>query len=142
MSEEERSQAYSKLAFYTLAHPDPKYIHQHIVDAFAAQTANEDYKPIKVAFALIGLYLYLEKGFTGKQVQLAHMQLARKRKTWPKFVLPENRGSITVDDVLAAAPGEERDHLVKNWCESVWEAYKSVHKQVKDLVKAELWQDK
>jgi hypothetical protein len=63
---------YYELSYYTLAHDDPRFIHQHIVDAFAAQTANQDTNPIKVAFALIGLYLYLEKDYTGKEVQLAH----------------------------------------------------------------------
>jgi Family of unknown function (DUF5946) len=63
---------YYELSYYTLGHKDPGFIHQHIVDAFAAQTANQNTKPIKVAFALIGLYLYLEKDYTGKEVQLAH----------------------------------------------------------------------
>lgn len=131
MNQEELSQDYQELAFYTLAHPDPKFIHQQIVDAFAAQTATKDSKPIKVAFALIGLYLYLDKGFSGRQVQLAHMQMVRKRKTWPKFELPENRGLITIKDVLAISPGEKRDEVIRKWCESVWEAYKPCKKRRK-----------
>jgi len=54
ISEQER---YDELACYTLAHPDPGFIHQNIVDAFGAQTATEADKPIKIAFALVGLYL-------------------------------------------------------------------------------------
>jgi putative acetyltransferase len=54
ISEQEQ---YHELACYTLAHPDPGFIHQNIVDAFAAQTATEADKPIKIAFALVGLYL-------------------------------------------------------------------------------------
>jgi len=53
ISEQER---YDELACYTLAHPDPGFIHQNIVDAFGAQTATEADKPIKIAFALVGLY--------------------------------------------------------------------------------------
>lgn len=139
MSGEELDRDYGELASYTLAHPDPRFVHQHVVDAFAAQTAAVDSKPIKVAFALIGLYLYLEKGMTGKQVQRAHMQLAKGRKTWPAFALPEGRGAMTVRDVLAASPGEGRDETIRRWCESVWDAYASVHKQVEDFVGAELW---
>ena len=52
--------AYDELASYTLAHGDPAFIHQHVVDAFAAQHATDDSKPIGVAFALIGLYLHVE----------------------------------------------------------------------------------
>ena len=98
-----------ELSYYTLAHPNPSFIHQHIVDAFAAQTASDDTKRIGITFALIGLYLYLDRGYTGKQVQLAHMALAKQNKEWPKFVLPKLRGEVTVADVLAESPGEERD---------------------------------
>jgi len=45
---------YNELAFYTLAHPDPAFIHQNVVDAFAAQHADESSKPIYIVFALIG----------------------------------------------------------------------------------------
>ena len=85
---------YNELAFYTLAHPDPAFIHQLVVDAYAAQNANEATKPIAIVFSLIGLYLHLEKGFTGKQVQRAHMQLAKWPNTWTKPPLPTIRGAI------------------------------------------------
>src|SRR5438067_3221775 len=49
---------------------------QHVVDAYAAQTARASTKPITLAFALVGLYLHLEKNQTGKQVQRVHMLLA------------------------------------------------------------------
>ena len=34
--------AYNELCCYTLTHGDPAFIHQHVVDAFAVQTADED----------------------------------------------------------------------------------------------------
>jgi hypothetical protein len=70
---------YNALACYTLSLADPEFIHQHIVDAFGAQRADEKTKPIGVVFALAGLYLYLEKNYTGRQVQLAHIQMAEVR---------------------------------------------------------------
>ena len=64
------SEEYHELAFYTLAHPDKDYfIHQHIVDAFQAQTADEHSKPIAIIFSLAGLYLSAEKGYSGRTVQ-------------------------------------------------------------------------
>jgi hypothetical protein len=125
---------YTELSYYTLSHPDPSFIHQHIVDAFAAQKADEDSKPIGIAFALAGLYLYIEKNFTGRQVQQAHMKMASKRKTWPKFTLPEQRGIITVSDVMAVPPGAPRDEMIQKWCASVWEAWKSSRNQVLALI--------
>lgn len=130
---------YNELAFYTLEHPDKAYfIHQLVVDAFMAQTADESTKPIGITFALVGLYLCLEKNYTGRQVQLAHMQLAKSKKIWPSINLPAERGKITVSDVLFAKSGEARDSMIKKWCASVWEAYKENHVTVKMLVKNEL----
>ena len=125
---------YYELSYYTLAHQDPSFIHQHVVDAFAAQTAGEDSKSIGIAFALIGLYLYLEKGYTGKQVQLAHMSLANRNKEWPRFALPKFRGEVTITDVLKAPPGEKRDTKIRDWCLSVWQAYEDSHGKIADLV--------
>ncbi len=127
---------YDQLAYYTLAHAyeHPEFIHQYIVDAFAAQTADAKTKPITITFALLGLYLHLEKKYTGRQVQLAHIELAKKQKVWPTFALPQNRGDVTVADVLKVAEGSQRDEMINKWCVSVWNAYKDIHQQVKDLV--------
>jgi hypothetical protein len=92
---------YNELCYYTLAHRDPSFIHQHVVDAFAAQHADEKTKPIKLTFALVGLYLHVEKQFSGKRVQQVHMDLARQKRPWPSFALPSKRGSQTAADVLA-----------------------------------------
>lgn len=75
---------FNELSFYTLQHPDQVYfIHQHIVDAYQAQTADQNTKPIALTFSLVGLYLYLEKNYTGRQVQQAHMRMAQHKQTWP-----------------------------------------------------------
>ncbi len=125
---------YNELACYTLSLADPEFIHQHIVDAFGAQRADENTKPIGIMFALAGLYLYLEKNYTGRQVQLAHTQMAKKRKKWPMLELPEKRGDITVADVLNAAPEKKRQEMIRKWCISVWDAYKKNHDIIAVLV--------
>jgi hypothetical protein len=126
--------AYNELCFYTLAHKDPAFIHQHAVDAYAAQTANQDTKPIKLTFALVGLYLHIEKQFSGRQVQLAHMKLGREKEAWPVFQLPEKRGAVTVANILAATAGAERDEMIHQWCVSVWEAYRENRQVISDLL--------
>jgi hypothetical protein len=80
---EECLQLYSDLMCYTVAKQDPEFIHQHVVDTYAAQHGGGPTRIITVAFGLIGLYLTLEKGYTGKQVHQAHMRIAKKRKVWP-----------------------------------------------------------
>lgn len=115
--------AYNELCAYTLQRGDADFIHQHVVDAFAAQRATVETKPINVAFSLAGLYLHVEKGWSGRQVQRAHMRLARRKRSWPTFVLPDDRGRLTVFDVMAAAPGADRDERIDAWCASVWAAF-------------------
>ena len=129
---------FHELTFYTLAQGDSAFIHQHVVDAFAAQTATAGSKPIAVVFALIGLYLHLEHGFTGRQVQRAHMQLGTPRRNWTLPRLPDQRGAIRVADVLAASPGTERDAVIRNWCASVWQAYRDVQGEIREIVRREL----
>jgi hypothetical protein len=129
---------FDELSFYTLAHGDPQFIHQNAVDAFAAQLADETTKPIKIIFALVGLYLTLEHGYTGKQVQRTHMQLAARRKQWPRAELPTTRGNITVADVLQAPPGEARDQAIRAWCASVWEPYRPTRELIRQLLISEL----
>lgn len=128
--------AYHELCGYTLTHPDPlTFVHQHVVDAFAAQHADGRSKPIGVTFALVGLYLHLEKGFSGRQVQRAHMQMARHKRQWPTFDLPDQRGAVTAIDVMAIDAGPERDRAIDHWCRSVWEAFSANRPAVEALLR-------
>ena len=128
-------EAYQELCYYTLAHQSPTFVHQHVVDAFAAQRANEQTKPIKLTFALVGLYLHLERQFSGREVQRAHMTLARQKRAWPKFQLPATRGTMDASNVLAAPAGPARDVAIDAWCAAVWEAYEGSRRAVIELVK-------
>jgi len=122
--------AYDELRCYTLALGDPSFIHQHVVDAFTAQHADEQTKPIALTFALVGLYLHVKKQHSGRQVQRAHMALARQKRLWPTFPLPHARGSMSAADVMAAPQGVERDQAVHAWCVSVWQAFHESHRTV------------
>lgn len=126
--------AYDDLCCYSLTHGDPAFIHQHVVDAYAAQDAKTGDKPIRLTFALVGLYLHVERGFTGRQVQLAHMKLARKKQRWPSLRIPANRGEISAANVLAAQPGTERDDLIHRWTESVWSAFAENRTAIEQLL--------
>src|SRR5262249_32748205 len=109
---------------YTLAHTDPAFIHQYVEDAFTAQSADEHTSDISLVFALVGLYLHVDKGLSGRQVQLAHMRLAHRKRKWPTMVVPRDRGDMTEADVIRAAPGPERDNAIDAWCVSVWNAFR------------------
>src|SRR6185295_18062272 len=105
------------------------------VDAFAAQTADENSKPIKLAFALIGLFLHFEKNYSGREVQRAHMKMARRKREWPRFHPPLDRGDITIANVLSASPGGDRDRALEEWALAVWHAWREQRDVVAELAR-------
>ena len=135
MISEQEQEAYDELAAYTLMRGDATFIHQHVVDAVAVQYSDEQTKPIKLTFGLVGLYLHLEKQFSGRQVQRAHMQMARKKHVWPEFDIPAHRGSMTPSDVLAAPAGPQRDKAIDAWCMSVWTPWQVNRGTLAELLK-------
>src|SRR5262245_45150288 len=126
--------AYEELQCYTLARGDSTFIHQHVVDAWAAQHADSNTKPVGLVFALVGLHLHVERGFSGRQVQRVHMVLSRRGRSWPSFPLPRERGTVTAVDVMAAPDGAERDGAIDAWCASVWNAFSESHRAVVALL--------
>ena len=128
-------EAYDELQAYTLELRDAAFIHQHVVDAWMLQHADETTKSIGVAFALVGMYLHFEKSFSGKEVQRAHMVMGKRSKTWPAFDLPAERGSMNATDVMAAPAGPERDRAIEAWSLSIWQAFHASHAAVADLAK-------
>jgi len=143
MTSEAEQAAYNELTVWTLSLRDREFVHQHVVDAWALQHADENSKAIAVPFTLLGMYLHLEKGYTGKEVQIAHMMLGQPhgrgpgRKNWPRFELPKDRGKMTALDVMAA-PESERKQAIDAWCRSLWEAFRDVQQQVRDWLREEL----
>ena len=127
-------EAYDELSAYTLMRGDATFIHQHVVDAFAVQYSDEETKPIKLTFGLVGLYLKIEKQFSGRRVQRAHMQMARKKHVWPEFEIPTDRGSVRPSDVIAALPGPARDKAIDAWCVSVWTPWQSNRRTIANLL--------
>jgi hypothetical protein len=106
------------------------------VDAQAAQTATQDTKPIGLIFALIGLYLHVEKQLSGSEIQRVHMVLGQQKQDWPAIPLPHDRGIVTAATVLDAPAGPLRDKAVDDWCASVWEAFRDSREIVVELLRA------
>jgi hypothetical protein len=48
--------------------------------------------------------------------------------------LPDDRGGMTVADVLAASAGPERDEAIDAWCECVWNAFHSSRPRIPDVL--------
>ena len=125
--------AYDEVYAYTMGRAG--FILQHVVDAYAAQTATAESKPITVIFALVGLYLHAEQQCSGRQVQKVHMLMGRQKRPWPAMTLPRDRGKLTEADVLAVPEGPERDRAIDEWCQSVWTAFRDNRQTIVDLVR-------
>jgi hypothetical protein len=128
---------YHELSVHTLSDRDPTFPHQLAVDAYAAQHAGPDTKPITTAFALIGLYLVCERGLTGYQAQRAHMAIGRRRHEWPRLQPPARRGEVNVADVLAAGDAGRKAALHR-WAASAWAAWHDQREQIVALVRDRL----
>jgi Family of unknown function (DUF5946) len=111
--------AYNELSYYRLSHGGSDFIHQHVVDACTAQQSVPSDKPIRLVFAFVGLYLYVERGFTGREVQLAHMKVANNKQTWPDLIIPAHRGWITVETEMNS-PIADRDAMIHDGCSPLY----------------------
>lgn len=131
-------QIFHELLAYTAAKMDSAFIHQHVVDAYAVQYAREAKKPISVVFGMIGLYLHIEKNFTGREVQKAHMRLAKRRRDWFWPAMPEGQPAIEIQHVLEAEPGPPRDAMIRKWAASVWETCTKARSEIVQLAKTQL----
>ena len=123
-----------ELTYYTLGRGDPRFIHQHLVDAYGAQHVRRSKSTIGAAFALAGLYLAVERGFTGRQVQQMHMRMARRPRKWPLFEPPTETWPVTVADVVAAEAGAGRDGALMRWCAGVWAGWFPEQQRVRAMV--------
>lgn len=127
------SEAHNELTVYAMHRPG--FLLQHVVDAWGAQTANAASKPIGIVFALAGLYLRVEKAYDGRSVQRMHQRMAAARRTWPRLSMPQHRGALTVEDVMAAPEGPARDRAIDSWCASVWEAWHDSQPWIRELMR-------
>lgn len=122
--------AYGELTGYNLERAHLNFLHQHAVDAYAAQHPGPPARPITLWFALVGLHLAIDRGMTGREVQRAHTVLARRRREWPVLPPTERRASTTVADVLARPSGDERDAAILDWAADVWSCWEAHHDAV------------
>ena len=118
---------FGRLTAYNLQHASYDFRHQVAVDSYAAQHPGPPAKRVTLWFALAGLHLALDEGWTGRQVQVAHQQLSRLDKAGPDLDRLVGQSAMTVGDVMAARSGEERNTALMDWARVVWRAWSPCH---------------
>lgn len=107
-------------------------LHQLTVDTYTAQHPGANVPAIAVPFALIGLHLALEEGWSGTAVRAAHGWLAQRRGAWPTFAPPSAFGPLNADRVAEAVKPEVHARLVEAWANGTWAAWRAEHDRVRD----------
>jgi hypothetical protein len=125
--------SYLDLSAYNAERARGDFLHQEAVDAYAAQHPGPPAKPIGLWFALVGLHLAIDRGRSGRQVQLAHRRLARRRRVWQPLPHPADLTGMTAADVLHHAPGDDRDAELMRWASQVWARWGLVHDTIESL---------
>jgi hypothetical protein len=130
-----------EVAAFGMLHPETLgRWHQTCVDAYAAQHVGPRMLPITLCFALNGLFLVIERRWSGIAAREAHAHLANAvpRHSWPRLKPPGDRGTVTVLDVALAADPEDRAVAIEKWGTSVWEAWSHVHDEVRTMTDRQL----
>ena len=93
-------QLYHELSANFIMSPDVTFVPNMRLTHMVLQHSGNRVKNIRTAFSLIGLYLAVEREYTGRQVQHAHMELAKRNIKWSSFILPIRPYALSVADVL------------------------------------------
>jgi hypothetical protein len=107
---------------HTLVASGGDFIHQVALDAYLAQHCPFGAHRTLV-FSLAGLYLIVEEGRTGRQVQQVHQALAATAHPLPALEPVDAHGAGTVADVLAQIPRDGLVPSVNGWAARMWQAY-------------------
>lgn len=114
-------------------HAYPPITHRLTVDAYACQHpgAPSVQSIQSIAVHLISLYLIIEKGVESRTATDAIRKALGKKLEFSWLEPPENRGEMTILDVFKQKDPESINSAVKQWAQSVWDAWSSHHDTVK-----------
>ena len=112
---------------------DPTYmkVHHLTADAYPVQHPGTPTRrnTQSVIVHLIGLHAALDLECSQSRIaKLRDGATDRIELEW--LEPPENRGTITVADVLSAESAREHARLVREWAEDAWMAWEAHHRQI------------
>jgi hypothetical protein len=104
-------------------------MHRLTVDAYAVQHPGEDTSQARnsVGIHLSRLALILVRGWPIERANNAMVAISAMKMHYPWLTPPQNRGELTVREVLQARNSAEHHVAVRRWAKSVWEAWHEYH---------------
>jgi Family of unknown function (DUF5946) len=111
-------------------------LHRLTVDAYAVQHPGVDGPQARnsVGIHLSRLCLMFDRGWSVERANDAMLAITAKKRRYPWLTPPSNRGSVTVEDVLAAENPSEHLCAVEQWAKSAWQAWAEHHAIVRGWV--------
>jgi Family of unknown function (DUF5946) len=124
---------YGQLLARSYTDPDYRAVHQVLVDAYAAQHAGGSSRREvqSVSLCLMTLCLFVEDGVDPAQGPALHKEMVAHRPDFTWLAPPDQRGLMTVADVLSARDADEHRRLVREWGREVWRAWAPHHPTIR-----------
>lgn len=112
-------------------------VHLLTVDAYMVQHPGRPTPQTvhSVTIHLISLCCVLERNYdTPRSTYLMRKAAERYKGAFTWLEPPPSRGAITVLDVLGASDIRDHQQRVKDWAESVWDAWSAHHATIRDWI--------
>lgn len=100
-------------------------VHQLTVDTYAVQHVGGNHPDKSMAIHLVGLYLVLERNIKPTQATTLIKGLADVVKSWPHFTPPDNKASMTINDVTPVGSMDSHILSIHKWGREVWDIWSS-----------------
>jgi hypothetical protein len=125
--------AYTELLGRELTDPSLAGVHMLAVDVYMAQHPGVPGRQASqsVWVHLVGLYLVLEHGYDVLMSARSKARVAAPNARFDWLEPPSSLGPTTVLDILATSTAEAHAAAVRSWAESVWEAWRPHHDQIR-----------
>ena len=106
-----------------------------IVDCYSVQHDKYILSGRSLAAHLTGVGIAIEHDDGDGSLLRAMQQWLSRTRELPKPAVPTDRGAVTIDDVIGAAP-EERHAVVERWAAAAWEAWAAHQELARDWIAA------
>lgn len=128
---------FDEVLAFEYSDPSCGAVHLFSVDCYALQHS-EAHRPYSNAFHLLRLGWFFERDKNPKlgKTDLEFKRYAKNLRDFPYLAPPKDRGGITVADIVGCKNPEAHEAAVRQWAQSVWQAWRAHHGWVRQKLDA------